>query len=980
LVYAVAVLSAVAAATVRTALDPLFGDRIPYTTFFIAVVVSAWLGGLRPALIAGGLGFGFAWFLFVPPKYSFRIPDDTAHLLGLFMYLLVSLAIAVFGEAMWAARRKAEHSGELLKQTLESITDGFVRLDRDWNVVYLNAEAERIHRIPAAETLGRSIWALFPEIAGTRLEAELRRCASERNALELEYFHPPHQSWYALKMYPMREGGLVLFFRDITEQKGQREALAESTARLRHLADAMPQIVFAASPAGHFNFINRRWEEYTGYANVDKEHMACLVHPGDVPRLGELWKKTMKTGDPVETEFRLRRADGEFRWFLSRSVPIRDSEGRIVQWYGTCTDIHLQKLDGERLRRSEERYRALFESMDEGYCVIEMLFDDAGNPCDYIFHEINPAFGKQTGLVDAKGRRARELVPALEAFWFETYGRVAATGEPIRFENRAEAMGRWFDVYAFRVGPPEARRVAILFSDITLRKRTEEALRQKVEELQTLMDTLPIGVFVAHDPECRTITGNAAALAMFRSRRANLSKSAPEGERPVHFRVMQNGIEIPAENLPVQRAARGEPVQNEELDDVFDDGTVLHTLMSAAPLRDADGRVRGAVASVLDVTQRKHAENALRDADRRKDEFLAMLAHELRNPLAPIRNGLEILRLAKLSGTAEQARAMMDRQLNQLVRLVDDLLDISRITLGKMELRRDEVDCRTVIETAVEAARPAIDQAGHHLEVDVPEGAIRLNGDAVRLSQVVSNLLNNAAKYTPAGGRIRVSAAMEGEVVAIRVADNGLGIPGPMLQRVFEIFTQLDRRLEKTTGGLGLGLSLVKGLVEMHGGTVEAHSDGEGRGSEFTVRLPAVAVAERGAAKAAAETAAAPRCFRILVVDDNRDAADSLGQLLEILGHEVRTAYDGESGIAAAEAFRPGVVLMDLGMPKVNGFDAARRIRQQEWGGRMVIVALTGWGQSEDKLKSADAGFDHHLVKPVEADTLMKLLDGVGDQ
>jgi len=259
----------------------------------------------------------------------------------------------------------------------------------------------------------------------------------------------------------------------------------------------------------------------------------------------------------------------------------------------------------------------------------------------------------------------------------------------------------------------------------------------------------------------------------------------------------------------------------------------------------------------------------------------------------------------------------------------------------------------------------------------MPNETILLDGDATRLSQVVSNLLNNAAKYTPPGGRIRLTVAMDGDSAAVlTVSDNGIGIPPAMLAQVFEIFTQVDRRLEKTTGGLGIGLSLVKGLVEMHGGTITAQSEGEGRGSEFTVRLPlaVMPITPKDAPSLPAVPASVPR-HRILVVDDNIDAADSLGQLLELLGHEVRTAYDGETGVDTAEAFRPNVVLMDLGMPRVNGFEAARRIRQQAWGSKMALVALTGWGQSDDRQKSADAGFDHHLVKPVEAVTLMQLLD-----
>ena len=390
--------------------------------------------------------------------------------------------------------------------------------------------------------------------------------------------------------------------------------------------------------------------------------------------------------------------------------------------------------------------------------------------------------------------------------------------------------------------------------------------------------------------------------------------------------------------------------------------------------------------TAMDITARRFIEQErerllaqLRDADRRKDEFLATLAHELRNPLAPLRNGLQVIRLAGANGTVERARSMMDRQLTQLVRLVDDLMDMSRVTSGKLELRKARVELRAVIDAAVETSQPSIEQAGHELTVVAPDEPIFVDADAARLAQVVSNLLNNSAKYTHRGGHVRLTAWREDGMAVVSVKDDGIGIPPTMLGRVFEMFTQVDRALEKTTGGLGIGLSLVKGLLEMHGGTIEVTSDGEGLGSEFVVRLPVamavVAEADRSNGQTSEIVPSALR--RILVVDDNVDAADSLGELLEMLGNEVCTANDGEAGVAVAAQFRPDVVLMDIGMPKLNGYEAARRIRQQPWGRGMVLVALTGWGQEEDRKKSGDAGFDHHLVKPVDIDALMKLMSSL---
>jgi PAS domain S-box-containing protein len=368
----------------------------------------------------------------------------------------------------------------------------------------------------------------------------------------------------------------------------------------------------------------------------------------------------------------------------------------------------------------------------------------------------------------------------------------------------------------------------------------------------------------------------------------------------------------------------------------------------------------------------------LKETDRRKDEFLAMLAHELRNPLAPIRNAVQIFR-AKGPPVPELqwARDVIDRQVFQLTRLVDDLLDVSRITRGKIELRKERVQLAAIVNSAVEASRPLIEKWGHEFTVTLPPEPIYLEADQTRLAQALLNLLNNAAKYTEQGGRIWLTAERDGEHVVIRVKDTGIGIPQEMLPRIFDMFTQVDRSLERSQGGLGIGLTLVQSLVERHGGTVKAHSGGPGKGSEFVVRLPVAAESkDRGQDGAAGiEKVAAPAKCRILVVDDNQDAADSLAMLLRILGNEVHTAHDGLEAVGAAGVFRPDVVLLDIGLPKLNGYEAGRRIREQQGKG-VVLIALTGWGQEEDRRRSKEAGFDYHMTKPVEFDALQELLAG----
>lgn len=371
------------------------------------------------------------------------------------------------------------------------------------------------------------------------------------------------------------------------------------------------------------------------------------------------------------------------------------------------------------------------------------------------------------------------------------------------------------------------------------------------------------------------------------------------------------------------------------------------------------------------LIERKSMEDALLEADRKKDDFIALLAHELRNPLAPIRNGLQVMRLAGGDVNAiANARAMMDRQLSHMVRLVDDLLDVSRIRRNKMELRKGQVLLADAVNVAVETSRPMIETAGHDLQVSLPSGPVFLNADLTRLAQIFSNLLTNSAKYTKPRGRIRLLAERRVGEVRVTVQDNGIGIPPEAIGHIFDMFSQVDRSIERTTGGLGIGLALVKGLVEMHGGTVTAESDSNG--SLFTVKLPITEMDLKSNSASPSDNGHGSR--RVLVVDDNRDGADSLAMMLNLLGDEVRTANDGIEAIEVAEVFRPEVILMDIGMPRLNGLEATRRIRENEWGKTITIIALTGWGQDSDREKSRTAGCNGHLVKPVHLPDLEKVL------
>ena len=420
------------------------------------------------------------------------------------------------------------------------------------------------------------------------------------------------------------------------------------------------------------------------------------------------------------------------------------------------------------------------------------------------------------------------------------------------------------------------------------------------------------------------------------------------------------------------------------------DGVYRWFLIRVTPVHDEAGRVVEWYGNGTDIDQRKRAEEdlravaienaklaeALKEADRRKDEFLAVLAHELRNPLAPVRNAIEILRTQPAASPRLQwTHDVIDRQVRQLSRLVDDLLDVSRITSGKIELRRERVQLQEAVRIALEGCRPMIERCGHELTVRIPKEPIWLDADVARIAQVLSNLLNNAAKYTRPGGHIWMVAERSGWQVAIGVRDNGIGVAPPMLDSIFDMFTQAAGR-EHSQGGLGIGLTLVRRLVELHGGTVEARSEGIGRGSQFVVRLPVAATDAANDERVKDEALAAGRPpRRILVVDDNRDAADSLCMLLAARGHEVRAAYDGIEAVGAAVTFQPDVVLLDIGLPKLSGNDAARRIREARGDG-VLLVAVTGWGQEEDRRRAREAGFDHHLTKPVDPQAIARLVDG----
>ena len=699
--------------------------------------------------------------------------------------------------------------------------------------------------------IGRPLFAVFPsdpahpELSGEAVVSRLlERVLVERTPqpLALQRYDVPRPAgagggferryWHALFSPLAGPDGevshIVCTGEDVTDRARE--------ARLRQVLGVETIGVLFFDPHGTVISANDAFLRWTGFTQEDIASGAMtwrtLTPPEYIAESEQQVERMRATGriGPYEKEYFTR--DGRRLWMLFVGAVLED--GMLIEY---MIDIGARKAAEREKREMEGRYRTLFESLDAGFCVIEMIYDAEGRPHDFRFLEVNPAFERQTDLRDATGRTIRELAPGHEQHWFDIYARIAETGEPARFIEEARALRRWYEVFAFRVGGEGSRRVGVLF---------------------------------------------------------------------------------------------------------------------------------------YDITERVQAQQALQDEARRKDEFLATLAHELRNPLAPIRNAVSLLELRRdADGELQSLSGLIDRQVTQLARLVDDLLDVSRIRFGKVQLQRAPIDLREVARDAVATSEPVLAAARHRLSMELGHEPVWVDADRVRLAQVISNLLNNAARYTPAGGNIRLEITAGETEAGIAVEDNGIGIEPALLDRVFEPFAQLEAREAVASGGIGIGLALAKALIELHGGRISAQSAGPGKGSRFVACL-ARAPAPKPAVAARKEAQGAAR--RLLVVDDNVDAATTQAALLRLLGHEVEVAYDGEAALAKARAFRPEIVLLDLGMPGMDGFEVARRLRASDEGSRMKVVAQTGWGQEEDRRRTRDAGFDAHLAKPVDIASLQRLL------
>ena len=758
---------------------------------------------------------------------------------------------------------------------------------------------------------------------------------------------------------------------DLTESKRAAHDCRVSEERFRAAVGAVSSIMWTNNALGMMTGEQTGWENFTGQDRESYQGFgwARVVHPDDAQPTINAWNDAVARKETFVFEHRVLRRDGQWRICSIRAVPVFDGQGNIAEWVGVHTDITEQRRAESVLRASEVRFRQLFESAKDGILILD------GHAATIT--DANPYIAEMLGY-------SRDQLVGKELWQIGLFKDVEASKSAMR-KLQEQGYIRYEDL---PLETKAGRRINVEFvsnlysenggaviqcniRDITKRRETEQSLKKALIYADDIIATLR-EPFVVLDGDLRVKTANRSFYDSF-----HVSKE--ETEKRFVYDLGNGQWDIPALRTLLDRVlSRSESVHDFEVEHTFPDLGRKTMLLNARPFPPDCEFPELILLAVEDVSANRERANELAEGNRRKDEFLATLAHELRNPLAPIRNGLQIMNLAQVdAGMVEKTRSMMERQVEQMTRLIDDLMDLSRINQGKIILQKTRILLADAVRNAVDTSHPLLDAQRHELVVDMPPEPIYLEGDLTRLSQVFTNLLNNSAKYTDLGGRIRLTVERQGDDAVVSVADNGVGIPADMLSHVFDMFAQINGSLEKSQGGLGIGLNIVKRLVKMHGGSIHAESGGPGMGSMFTVRLPTALSGpdEKSADQITDEKRLSAACRRILVVDDNQDGAFSLAMMLKLMGNDTQTANDGLEAVALSEAFKPNVILMDIGMPKLNGYDACRRIREQPWAEGIVIIALTGWGQEEDRQKSKDAGFNGHFVKPVDHAALMRFLE-----
>jgi PAS domain S-box-containing protein len=904
------------------------------------------------------------------------------------------------GRAEEGRRQSEEH----FEQLVAGVRDyAIFRLDRQGNVLTWNAGAERLKGYRAEEIIGQHFSRFYPKDSVTSgwPEHELR-VAAATGRFEDEGWRIRKDGtrfWANVVISALRDEsgevrGFLKISRDLTDRKQAEEKLRLSEERFRLMIEGVKDYaIFMLDPQGRVATWNAGAQRLKGYTaeEIIGQHFSRFYpkEEAESDKPARELEIATTTGKYEEEGWRMRK-DGSLFWASVVLTALRDESG-VLRGFGKVTRDMTERKQAEEsarrllveeaarlaaeanavlIREQRERLRVTLHSIGDGVIVtdaesrVTMLNPiaqaltgwsqeaAAGTPLTTVFHILNEQSRQQVENPVAKALREGHVVGLANHSIL-----IAKDGTERQIDDSASPIQ---NEQGQTIG------VVLVFRDVAQRRAAEKALRISEERLRLALAAGHMGVWewdlgtnaiwwsegleIIHGLKPGTFAGTLEAFQQL----------VHSDDRESVRRALSRVVDLHAD-------------YDVEFRTVAPDGSIRWIAGKGKLFRDGGTPLR-MVGVGADITDRKRAEEGLREADRRKNEFLATLAHELRNPLAPLRTGLQVLRLAEDQAAQENARAMMERQLAQMVRLIDDLLDVSRISRNKLELRKARITLAAVLENAVETARPLIDTKGQILTVNLPPEPIYLDADLTRLAQVFWNLLNNSAKYTDPGGRIELFAQSNGGEVTVTVRDTGIGIPVQALSGLFNMFSQVDHSLERSQGGLGIGLALVKGLVEMHAGTVEARSAGTGKGSEFVVRLPAAPIDDEEATAPVVEPLSGSARRRILIVDDNRDGAASLGMMLTLQGHDTRTAHDGLEALELAEVFRPDVVLLDIGLPKLNGYEAARRIREQPWGRDMVLIAVTGWGQEEDKRRSMEAGFNLHMVKPVAPTDLETLL------
>ena len=892
-----------------------------------------------------------------------------------------------------AAPRDAERhlrlSQEFNRSWMDATPDCVKVMDVERRLLHMNTPGLCAMEIDDFDSVCGQQWeAIWPADA----QSDIKRSVSRAVAGEVSSFQafcPTAKGtpkWWEVTVSPIRdaEGGpvvrLLVVSRDITHRRQVEDRLHASEAQFRAIfeqsAVGMAQV---SASTGRMVRVNAKYCELTGYSAGELAGMTPAQLTIEKDRDDDVKAQVAMLNGEIATydaEKRYVRKDGKIIWVHVNATMLFDADGRPERTIAVVHDVTDRKQAEVTLRESEDLFRSLVTA------TTQIVWTSGA---DGLVVKDSPTWRAFTGQTVEQWLGwgwADVIHPDDQEATVASWKLAHATTAPVMAEyrlRRHDGEYHWMSVNVVPVMDAAGvlRAWVGTNTDITEQRRAEKARRESEERLRAATALVSDLIW----------TNNADGLME--------GEQSGWGDFTGQSREQYQGygwstVIHPDDAQPTLAAWNSAVAEKRTF--VFEhrvrrhDGQWRLCSVRAMPIFRGNGSIREWVGVHTDITEQRRDEEKLKrlavelsEASLRKDEFLATLAHELRNPLAPIRNGLQLIKLAGgQNETMEQARSMMERQLTQMVRLVDDLMDVSRISQGKLELRRERIPLASVLHSAVESSRSLIEKMDHELSVTLPAQPLYVDADITRLAQVFLNLLNNAAKYSDRGAHIKVNVERQGSDAVVTVKDTGIGIAPDHLPRLFDMFMQVDRSLEKSQGGLGIGLTLVKRLVELHGGGIEATSEGPGKGSEFVVRLPILSDASQPQAPDfETEPVASKSSLRILVVDDNRDAANSMSELLEIMGNDTRTAYEGQQGVDMAEEYRPDVILFDIGMPKLNGYDACRLIRQQPWGKGVMLIAVTGWGQDRDRSRTQEAGFDHHLVKPVDPQALLKMLAGL---